>query len=92
MKPYIAPMLGIYVNLTAQQLCSLDLICATYSNIEMATDKNLMNHVEYVNDIVNKEDRLDFGKFKEYLINSYSQSLIDNTRDLVGYINRFQGN
>ena len=92
MKPYIAPMLGIYVNLTAQQLCSLDMIILTYSNIEMATEKELNAHVERVNSSANKEDKIDFKEFKEYLINSYSQSLIDNTRDLVGYINRFQGN
>ncbi len=92
MKPYIDPLLKINVNLSTFQVFALNRVCYTYSNIEIATDKNLMNHVEYVNDIVKKEDRLDFGKFKDYLINSYSQSLIDNTRDLVGYINRFQGN
>lgn len=92
MKPYIAPMLGIYVNLTAQQLCSLDLICLTYSNIELATEEELNAHVKRVNSNSKKEDEIDFKEFKDYLINSYSQSLIDNTRDLVKYINRFQSN
>lgn len=92
MKPYIDPLLNINVNLSTPQVCALNMVCLTYSNIEMATDKNLMNHVEYVNDIVNKEDRLDFKKFKDYLINAYSQSLIDNTRNLVWYINKFQSN
>lgn len=92
MKPYIAPMLGIYVNLTAQQLCSLDMIILTYSNIEMATEKELNAHIERVNSTTSKEDKIDFKEFKDYLINSYSQSLIDNTRDLCRYIDRFQGN
>lgn len=92
MKPYIAPMLGIYVNLTAQQLCSLDMIILTYYNIEMATEKELNAHIERVNSTTSKEDKIDFKEFKQYLINAYSQSLIDNTKDLVGYINRFQSN
>lgn len=92
MKVFIDPQLRINVNLSTPQVCSLNMVCLTYSHIENATDKNLKAHVEYVNSIVDERDSLDFKKFKDYILNSYSNALIGFTKDLCGYINKFQSN
>jgi len=92
MKAFIDPLLNINVNLSTPQVFSLNMICLTYSNIEMATDDNIKDHVEYVNRIVYEQDRIDFKKFKDYLLNSYSNALLYNTKELCLHINSFQCN